>query len=1333
MMKNKSVAMACLAVALGVQAEVLFEEDFTNYGETAAGVVAKEGLHVGNDPIWSCSADLSVKPKEDFLLYEKPIALTADGCFDLRFDFQLLNASTNNPCGFKLVLCGEGGKTYDLPVSSVDVAGVPQETSIANRIWKGLLVKATGEKGEVYLATDRKFARIGDVMFGFKPTGFNFGVKANCEFGLSRIKATTPEAVPEFPAADHFASFKSLTQTLANAQKGGTVELGEIPEGTRCGVLFQPCGTNGLGKITATFSDGSTKAFPLELTAQVQNLRADMLGLKKRAKVTLPDCGLKICGVTQYVRPNLKQFQSSYSIEPQGVDVLRDWDLLPPASRHVYAVDFVRQDGKLQLWIDGSYIQTIQQEQKVAKGEPARPALQATSVAFDFGDSVLSAARLAAPAKTGVFTKLDLASNPRAKAFVDGELVGVQPGDLEIGGYPMTLVQPIDSADIAICHQAMGNWALEVEEYHGRSPLDGYPSGVHYRLPAAPYGRAGILFALDDDPTKDKILTLRLGHYVTNGSGGNMTGAVTLDFTDGVPASCREVGAVRVGDKKHTLYFADVALNLGNIIDLTTSRAYLDFDITGKQWENFQQMDNSMKPDPHSKSAFNLFGVTLKQTDYSFALRQSQPGNVFTEDETNRTMTVSLMALVDGAKGRVGWVAKDEDGRELFVGEERFALTKKDDGKDIAIDFGARTGRGIYTLDLFAYDAADQLVFSHAATFAILPEKKRNWEMYKSPYATWWFNLHGSPGQAHIGFPIITKAGIRKSSWREPSKAEQDFWGVTRCGNVMCPGKADDEEKFVKDLQKNIDKVTWVDHVMIWHESGPKSGIPEELLGLPVPEDTPVNQAKSKYMIEASRLIRKHFPNLKIQMGNCSAGMGASVWPMRNGALPDSFDYLGMESPAQVVPTERLSEIGLLGMLVSQDAASRLAKKKVHLNGAWEFTYRADRDCGEELQAEWHTRDNLVCLAHDFKLISPGILFDCSNGYYNGLWGGAGLLRRAPYVYPKRAYVAYAVLTKVLDDVVFEKALPTGSGTAYAYQYKRADGQWVAALWFHRGEGEMEVESVGGTLTRMYGRESELAGGKVTVSVTGAPVYLTTAEPLKGVRIVSRAFRQDMGLAAQAKIASAMDKAELFEPLTPDPQVESVHHAYFPYLKPSKYAMTMVQDEEKGACVELKLDAANENHYTEYVTEYTTLRFKEPVAIEGEPELLGVWVKGNSNGGQLRFEIEDADGEVFKNLSTGRDWVCDIMDWPGNLAVGFDGWSFVYQTLRPTDLIPTHSPGPYKDQWVSCGGDKKIRFPIKVRAITVGSLRHLFTPLGFDLSKPIEAPLRLKDLGGVYR
>ncbi|MBO4287441.1 MAG: hypothetical protein J5985_04655, partial [Kiritimatiellae bacterium] len=108
-------ASACAAFAQGPGA-VLFEEDFTNYGERAAGVAAKDGISVNNDPIWTCTADLSVRPKESFALYEKPIALAPDGRFDLRFDFCFADASADNPAGFDLVL-GDGARTCAIPVT----------------------------------------------------------------------------------------------------------------------------------------------------------------------------------------------------------------------------------------------------------------------------------------------------------------------------------------------------------------------------------------------------------------------------------------------------------------------------------------------------------------------------------------------------------------------------------------------------------------------------------------------------------------------------------------------------------------------------------------------------------------------------------------------------------------------------------------------------------------------------------------------------------------------------------------------------------------------------------------------------------------------------------------------------------------------------------------------------------------------------------------------------------------------------------------------------------------------------------------------------------------
>ena len=113
--------------------------------------------------------------------------------------------------------------------------------------------------------------------------------------------------------------------------------------------------------------------------------------------------------------------------------------------------------------------------------------------------------------------------------------------------------------------------------------------------------------------------------------------------------------------------------------------------------------------------------------------------------------------------------------------------------------------------------------------------------------------------------------------------------------------------------------------------------------------------------------------------------------------------------------------------------------------------------------------------------------------------------------------------------------------------------------------------------------------------------------------------------------------------------------------------------------------------------------------VEGEPAVIGVWVKGNSNWGQIRFTIEDAQGEIFKSISpTG--YGCDVLDWPGNLAVNFDGWCHVAHPLRTSRFFNDHSPGGVDEQWISSGGDKVIDFPIKIKAITVGMNRNQTRP-----------------------
>ena len=1374
---------------------IVFQENFQNYNNKAPGVSGTVGAYVDNDPIWARSANLSIYAKEDAggEVFTNAIALPADNKFDVHFRFRLLNSkaakaareATQNkpaepaepavPSCFDLLFSSAKGRTQKVRIAADNIAGITIPF-MPNWHWQGFAIKADGRKADIYYAPDRRLVKIGTIDLADTFTSVNLLATGGRHFSITDIVVATPGALPDHPVEKHFASFKSLSQPIAGARTvgagGETVAIFPLP---RAGLRFSLGGTN-VSSMTVYWERpeengrNASAHYPISIASHWHSTRMPVIGLPKGGKTNLVDAAIDFKGFrTQSVLPDLNKYCSSYDMEPQGVDILREWERLPRASAHPLDVDFVRRpDGVIDVYFDGSHLNSLVRKDGAL----------ATNIVFNFAQGVRYLVKPDALAKvdTERFTVIDLGLNPRAKAFADATST-LKPGLQDFSGVPIAVAAPIDSADVAICKQGKGNWALEVEEYHGRSPAHGFPSAIHYRLPAAPYGKAYVIFALDPDKAKDPILTVRIGHYTGHGSGGNMLGDTVIDLSDGkIPESYKQVGTVRKGGKDIPLYLAAIPLNIGDVLDIASgenydwisSGGYLDFEFTGKGWENFEQINRSIKPDPNSDSAFNIFGVTLEKIPVKVTFKQEQPGNIFTLDEQNRKTTFFLTALRDDARGQVSWTALDAEGGKVFEGKKGYSIAKagSSNAVEIALD-GAKTP-GYYTLRVIFDDAKSGCSLLHNAAFAIMPRAGRKVSKWDSPYAVWWFSAHGSPGTPEIGGPIMQKAGIVRASANNQLKDEHyekynltnyritymdpavdrktgEFKPVT----VTSPDPDDPEgKKTIKkeypveegtaiNLRRTLEKNPRIDTVMLWHESAPGYGIPEELLGKPVPQEKIEADKMLAVKVDlCGRIVRRVNKELgrdvKLQIGNSSASIGAVVRPLRAGARADSYHLIGIETPSQVIPPERLIEVGLQGMVVSKDIGAYYAKKQgvraPGLNGCWEFTYRCERDMGERQQAEWYVRDVLISLANDFYYISPGILFDCKNGYYNGLWGGSGLIRRAPFCYPKQAYVAYGVLTSVLDGVKFVRQLDTGSTTVYALEFKRADGKFAYALWAARGEAAFEIDSTtGGVATYMLGATANFGKGKAVVNGGTSPTYLVVDKPINGVSIAGRTFKKDQALAARAQTAWAIDKADEVT-LEPDLSFTTGNTHSLPIMQASDFTLAQVTDEEKGDCIEVALDTSKNTDTSKYITEYTTVRFKEPKPVPGNPSVIGVWVKGNSNWGQIRFEIEDAGGEVFKNETTGPSWGCNIMDWPGNLAVSFDGWNFVYTALRATTLVNDHSPGPVSEQWVSEGGDKRIDLPIKVRAITVGMNRHKLDLLDF---KPSAPAIRLKDVGGV--
>ena len=1367
---------AILALGAVAHAGILFEESFRNYADNAPGVTPDNGFSVGNDPIWNSAFELNARAKTPSNVFVDDIPLPKDNRFDVLVTFRILNSTMPKKAdpkkegdkdvpgvasSFDIVFRDAKGKTLKVTVAADRIAGA-ERPFLANWKWEELAIKANGKTADVFVTSDRLFRKVATLALDATFERVNFAATPGKEFSLRDIVVRTPEGLRGHPVETHFASFKSLSQPIPGAQVATGTETNVIPQKPMAGVRFIPGQPKeGQTLFAVKWSDGTETTYPVSIQPVFHTLLAPLGDQPKGTKLTLPDGAVDIKGLArQCVRPDLRPFCSSYYIVPQGIDVLRDWNRLPPASRHPLDVNFERApDGTTRVFVDGSFVTTLAIKDK--------PDVTVSEIAFRPAKGVSYALQPGGePYGSWRFLPLDLSKNPRAKAFVDAQYAdGLAAGLKDFDGVPIIVAEPRDSADVAICKEGMGNWALEVEEYHGRSPAAGFPSAIHYRVPPADYARAHILFALDPDRSKDAILTLSLGYYMHNGSGGNMVAQTVVEVKNGkLPIGCREVGRIKRGNAEIPVCYMAVEIDTGSVVDIAARRGYFDFEFMGKSWENFEQIDRTTKPDPHSNSAFNLFGITLEKAPVIVDFRQDQPANVFTEDEKDRRTTVSLKAAADKVAGSVTWIAKDVRGRPVFSGEKPFSFAKAGETNSFPIALGDETPRGFYTLDITVRDSAGAPFFTHAARFAVLPPAGRKVGKVASPYATWWFNSHGAPGDPWLGGTIMKKAGIRKASWNTPNAEMCATYDITGVGSISAPnardfdyatGKfkggqvpdptdpepnpkkkrqltLDGEAMFVHKVKSQIDghvkNGRFVDHMLIWHESAPGYGIPEELLNLPVPATPDKDKDIAKYVNEVGRLMRKHFPNIKLQFGNSSASIGAAVRPLRAGANPAYYDYMGFESPSQVIKPEKLQEVGLQGMRITLDIAEKLAKRPVKGNGSWEYTYRCERDMGEQQHAEWYARDALISLANDFFLVSPGILFDCSTGYYDSLWGASGILQRGPYGYPKRAYVAYAVLTKCLDGVKFVRQIDTGSTTVYAVEFKRIDGKTATALWAARGEVDFLVDSPStGTWTEMYGAEYAIPAGKSVVSGGTAPVYVVTEKPLNGVSIKERRFPKEMEIAMPAAVADRLDDVRDVY-LEPDPQLETTHTSYLPILKPGTFTLAQANDLEKGPCIEVTLDTATDPYRSKYITEYTTIRFKEPKPIPGTPSVIGVWVKGNSNWGQIRFEIEDARGEVFKNLSTGRSWGCDIMDWPGNLCVDFDGWGYVYQSIVPNKLVNDHSPGPFSEQWVSEGhGDKTIQFPIKVRAITVGMNRTKLDLLDFKASAP---SIRIRDVGG---
>jgi len=295
----------------------------------------------------------------------------------------------------------------------------------------------------------------------------------------------------------------------------------------------------------------------------------------------------------------------------------------------------------------------------------------------------------------------------------------------------------------------------------------------------------------------------------------------------------------------------------------------------------------------------------------------------------------------------------------------------------------------------------------------------------------------------------------------------------------------------------------------------------------------------------------------------------------------------------------------------------------------------------------------------------------------------------------------------------------TDSLTLHALEFKQND-EFVTALWVPRGEKSVRVgfaDEAKPTIVDMNGRSVPVAmrGRQATITVSDSPLYLRSTAPVAG-------FNSGVTVIAAPKLATAeIDLSHWKLDTAPDAELETAHFD-FPRQIGSITARPVADDVKKNA-LELTLHSQPDLPWP--VERYITLRPQQPTLLAGQPESVGVWVKGNSNWGRVLFELRDAKGEKFFSLGAG-DSGWNLADWEGETAINFDGWNYISVKLPKNYASGFYQP--QQNNWRSSGGDGVVDYPVQVSKLVV-TMRDKIVQV--DRLQDVKQPsIRLLGLGG---
>ncbi len=856
--------------------------------------------------------------------------------------------------------------------------------------------------------------------------------------------------------------------------------------------------------------------------------------------------------------------------------------------------------------------------------------------------------------------------------------LSLAPGVQSVAGIPMRVFSPEESLDTGNHYETTRNGDLGWRAMATRTAFANGPNFMMYSVPKKCYAFAYVLCA--DIPQEGRVPVLgtelsrrgNLGRSSVAFDRTTVTNAVTALDNGGWIRSVGTLTYRREGkDVETPLYLVKHRLDFGKILDIIndpavfgkngTSRLtrmtpavgdYLDFEFVGAgTWNGYP------------RSSLQIFGTTLVETPYYIEMAQTENGNIFANDEKPETGLL-LTPRFDGLKGSVKVDIYDAHFKPMGTREQKFVLEKAGVAQKVMVPLDMPEV-GWYGFTMTFLDDAGELLAMHEGAFALLGRDTREAGV-ESPFAAW---PHG--GGAHNNNPhgeevaeMMHKAGLRKTWYPNfPVTNEFNKWQISlsmwHVGNPdRCkPCSPEELQKFldrrVAEFKEVRSRYPGCTMIQLLHEQG-GVGLAKEMLNY-----KPVRGEYKGFdgdwdivwCTEASKRMRKEFPDCKIMVGNGSSSSEKIAELVSRGFDLSLVDYLGIESKGFQTMPELAANREAPGMAWALKATAKRFGYDLPVSACHEYVFRPERTVTPTTSmkegfdymcvTDFTVRDFLLSLGHGMKCISTGHLEDTLGCYYDTNWGAGGMCKAYPFSYPKRMYVAVATVTKVFDKATLSRRVPTGELSTYALEFTRDRKvkDFATAFWTPHYDAELEVRFPSGTdvtLVDLWGRERKVPAaevGRVRVVCGASPSYVISSKPIAEARVVRHSQRN---LSGEPVSLCRLSTATAVNCVNAD------WGAMNP--TPGRFTLRDVEAEGRGTVLEATL-VKDERKIPEVVTEYQYLRLNRPIKLNhAQLNSLGLWVNGNGSLGPMALVVRDAKGRLNR-LSLG--------------IVDFDGWHLV--------------------------------------------------------------------------